>query len=418
MKKKQVTIIIIMLTSLMFLGLECPSSTEPEPDPPPPGLSGSSLNGAWIYLDFTSGGVQYPLEDSLYHDSNTEWAVITFQDYEDTAETDEWFFREYSELWTTYGEDGTFKVSYGGLDLDSWTTGLHYAFYNWSVHGDTLILADYYDPEWFYRLIDSEVWPGWEPELLDIGYNGDWVFVDIVVYGNIQLLEYYLYNSSAADWAVMEFRNYEDDSYTDIWDYSEHNQVVSNLENMGGALVDDGSLHCYFSPGPPLGLIWESFNWSLEAGDTLHLIWADDPNIYYRLIPLANFVEPGPPMKDIDYNGTWVYTDYFSHGSYYPLEDSVYVSPDAECAKLELADFLYDEMQDTWHYFEQDQSGGNVYSLAGEMSEPNLSLNYYDSSSSQWIEWNQFHWMPGEQDTLFLFDEHANANVHYKLVPE
>ncbi|MBU0517874.1 hypothetical protein KKA00_00570 [bacterium] len=414
MKYKSCIIAMIILLSLMFIGAGCPSTPDTTP-PPPPELSPATFNGTWIYLDFTNDGVQYPLEDSLYHETDTEWAEITFNHYADPIEYDNWHYIEHSALSEEYDDVGGIDTLGGGLFLSEFTAppGEYFVGYNWSVHEDTLILTDYYDPDWFFRLIDAEVWPGWEPDLLDIGYNGDWVFIDYIANGASYPLDENLYNSTETEWAEIEFRNFDDDTWTDTWYYVEQNQVAGNIESNGGDLIDDdGLLNCMY--GGSSTLVWE-FSWYLETGDTLLLYLPDDS--YYKLIPVEAWQGPEPQLKDIAYNGIWFYTDFIFQGSGYPLEDSLYHSPETEWAKLELSDYLDPDDQDSWSYVEQDSTNDDIYSISGDMeADGTLRLFYWSEELQQDVEWAWLGWMM-TSDTLQL-SEGYSSNVLYSLVSE
>jgi len=215
----------------------------------------------------------------------------------------------------------------------------------------------------------------------------------------------------------MAFRNFEDAAWTDTWHYVEQNQLVSNIESMDGDLIDDGLLRCMLEG---TSTVYWSFTWSLEPGDTLHLFDYLDPNVYYRLIPKSNFVEPGPPMKDVAYNGGWIYESYFHYGISYPLEDSLYTSPDTEWASLVLSDFFYNQtQQDTWAYREQNMINNDLYSISGNMTADfDLLLEWYDAGQEEWVEWNNFTWtIPGGQNKLYLYVA-GNTNIFYVLRPE
>jgi len=94
-----ITAICILMLGFSFMGGCFDGNEDDNPvgsgDPPADTtLKAVAYNGHWIYVDFHDSDEEFLLEDVLFMEDDTDWAHITFVDYEDTNRTDLWTYQE------------------------------------------------------------------------------------------------------------------------------------------------------------------------------------------------------------------------------------------------------------------------------------------------------------------------------------
>ncbi len=136
---------------------------------------------------------------------------------------------------------------------------------------------------------DNPTGPSPDSTLMDVLYNGDWVYIDLHNSSQEIPLEDSLFMEDDTDWAHIQFVDFEDTSLVDRWKYWERTDEGDILLLIEGKMEEtSGAMFMSYEVGYNDWVHFFAFNFG-QSADTLVLYDAYDPNNYYRLVAWEDY---------------------------------------------------------------------------------------------------------------------------------